>query len=121
MPKYLLTAGLLCTLTATLSAAPVQFLSPFAPTAPAARNNESVTSLPEGLVNEPDAIWRRDTLTGDWDGFRNQMNDAGIAITPVYEAEVFGSIGNGHGGAISDGLFSTSSALLISGPTLSST
>ena len=32
------------------------------------------------------------------------MNDAGFAVTPVYEAEAFGAVGSGHNGAVSDGL-----------------
>lgn len=104
MPKLILTTCILGALAASVTAAPVQFLSPFAPTSQAGKNNQSVTSLPDGLTNEPDALWRRNTLTGDWDGIRNQMNDFGFAITPVYEAEFFGSAGGGHSGAISDGL-----------------
>ncbi len=103
--KYLITTYFFGALALTGSAAPVQFSSPFAPTPGSARTNQTVSSMPEGLTSEPDAFWRRDTLSGDWGGFRDRMNDAGFAITPVYEAEVFGSIGKGHGGAISDGLF----------------
>ena len=112
MPKPILTCLLfLAHLTATLSAAPVQFLSPFAPTAPAApeQTQQSVTSLPGKVsVNEPDAIWRSGYASiGDWDGFpqSNERTPYHCHHPSVYEAEVFGSIGNGHGGDISDGLF----------------
>jgi porin len=103
--KNLLTTYIFGALALTAAAAPIQFSSPFAPTPPAARTNQTVSSMPEGLTNEPDAFWRRDTLLGDFGGLRDEMNDAGFGITPVYEAEVFGSLGKGHDGVISDGLF----------------
>jgi porin len=103
-PKLILSTCLAAALAASADAAPVQFLSPFAPTPEAEKNNQTFSSLPEGLTNEPDTFWRRNTLSGDWDGARNQVNDFGFAITPVYEAESFGAAGGGHGGGISDGL-----------------
>ncbi len=104
-PKHLIASFLLGSVAAGSYGAPVQFLSPFATTSAAAKNNQSVSSMPEGLTSEPDAFWRRSTLTGDWDGLRNQLNDAGFAITPVWEGEYFGAAGGGHSGSISDGLF----------------
>jgi len=102
--KHTLTTLIFGALAAISTAAPVQFASPFTATAQSGKNNQTVSSLPDGLTNSPDAIWQRNTLSGDWGGFRDQMNDLGIAVTPVYEAEAFGSTGSGHNGAISDGL-----------------
>ena len=51
-----------------------------------------------------DTFWRRPTLTGDWDDLRNQLLYKGIAITPVYIGEVFGSTGGARQGVTSDGL-----------------
>ena len=102
--KNILSTFILGALAAVSSAAPVQFLSPFATTPQSGKNNQSVTSMPEGLTSNPDNLWTRNTLTGDWGGLRDQLNDAGFAITPVYEAEVFGNTGGMKSGAISDGL-----------------
>ncbi len=102
--KQILTTFILGTMAAVSSAAPVQFLSPFSSTPQSGKNNQTVSSMPDGLTNDPDNFWTRGTLTGDWGGQRDQLNDAGFAITPIYEAEAFGSTGGMHSGAISDGL-----------------
>ena len=93
-------------------AAPYNFTSPFTinpniPTTPnAGTNYGSLTpSTPEGLTGPQNTFWRRDTLTGDWDDIRNQMLYRGIAITPIYQGEVFGNWGGAKQGAIWDQLF----------------
>ena len=96
----------------TAHAAPYNFTSPFTtnpniPTTPnAGTNYGSLTpNTPEGLTGPQNSFWRRDTLTGDWDDIRNQMLYRGIAITPIYQGEVFGNWGGAKQGAIWDQLF----------------
>ena len=104
IPKHALIVLALGLPAADSHAAPVEFLSPFATASQAAKGNQTATSMPEGLVNNPDSFWVRNTLTSDWGGLRDRLNDDGLAITPVYEGEVFSAIGNNHDGTISDGL-----------------
>ena len=98
--------------------APMQFTSPFPTTnqtnqtpnnqTPAygtASTNLGNGETVEGLTGPQNTFWRRDTLTGDWDDFRNQLLYRGIAITPVWQGEVFGNWGGAKQGVISDGLF----------------
>ncbi len=74
-------------------------------TSPSAKTNQLAgTTAPEGLTNNPDALFNRDLLLGDAGGLRNALIDDGVAITPVLEAEAFSSAGGGHGGAEADGL-----------------
>lgn len=61
--------------------------------------------VPEGLTGPVDTFWKRDTLTGDWGGLREELEDKGITIAPTWQAEVFGNTGGAAQGAISDGLF----------------
>ena len=89
---------------AGVTAAPLQFSSPFTPTSQASKTSQTVTGTPEGLTNEPDALMRRDSLLGDLDGFRNTLSDDGLSVTPILELEAFSSAGGGHGGAEADGL-----------------
>ncbi|MEM7192314.1 MAG: carbohydrate porin [Pseudomonadota bacterium] len=42
-----------------------------------------------------DDLWTRDTLTGDWGGFRTQMSNAGIDWSLTYVGEVFGNTSGG--------------------------
>jgi porin len=91
-------------LAASAAAAPVQFSSPFAATSPSAKTTQQVAASPEGLTNNPDALFNRDVLLGDMGGLRNQLIDDGVAVTPVLETEAFSSAGGGHGGAEADGL-----------------
>jgi porin len=93
-------------------AAPYTFTSPFAPNPNnpnAGQANSGAQTLtpnePEGLTGPQNSFWRRDTLTGDWDDFRNQLLYKGIAITPIYQGEVFGNWGGAKRGAIYDGVF----------------
>jgi len=63
------------------------------------------TGKPEGLTNEGMGFWDRDQMTGDWGGFRDNLLNHGVAITPTWIGEVFGNPSGGAGkGLISDGL-----------------
>ena len=59
--------------------------------------------MPEGLTSPADTLLEQDTLTGDWGGLRDRLRDRGLAITPVYEGEVFGNTGGADQGVIADG------------------
>ena len=59
-----------------------------------------------GLIYTPGSIWKRDTLLGDMNDFRNQLLYRGFSFAPTYIAEVFGNVAGGiKRGAISDGVF----------------
>ncbi|HEY5744351.1 MAG TPA: hypothetical protein VIS99_17635, partial [Terrimicrobiaceae bacterium] len=59
-----------------------------------------------GLMYIPGSIWKRDTLLGDLNDFRNQLLYRGFSFAPTYIAEVFGNVAGGtKQGAISDGVF----------------
>ena len=83
----------------------MQFSSPFTPTSQASKTSQTVTGTPEGLTNEPDALFHRESFFGDLDGYRNRLSDDGLSITPILELEAFSAAGGGHGGADVDGLF----------------
>ncbi len=95
----------LAALAANVTAAPLQFSSPYTPTSQASKTSQTVTGTPEGLTNEPDALLSRESLLGDLGGFRNTLNDYGLSFTPILELEAFSAAGGGHGGADADGLF----------------
>jgi porin len=126
---YLLCA---CTLFVTLSqdgrAAPLPVQNPFAPQQPNSVQQQNPSApgevspstpgmpelptttsnpgQPEGLSGQLLSIWKQDQLTGDWGGFRDQMLNDGVAISPVWIGEVFGNPSGGASrGLISDGLF----------------
>jgi porin len=64
------------------------------------------TGVPEGLTNQMLSVWHQDQLTGDWGGFRDEMLNHGVAISPTWIGEVFGNpSGGARRGLISDGLF----------------
>lgn len=93
-------------------AAPYQFNSPFdsAPQQGQVNSTGSSTAAaaaidrPEGLTGPQSTFWKKDTLTGDWGDFRNQLLYKGISITPIYQGEVFGNSGGADHGVIADGL-----------------
>ena len=95
-------------LTHLAQAAPFQFAPPFTPKTPGAGQTATSGQVnpnePEGLTGPQDTLWRRDTLTGDWNDLRNQLLYKGIAITPIYLGEVFGNTGGADQGVIADGL-----------------
>ena len=51
--------------------------------------------MPEGLTQEPETFWRRDTLLGDPRGWRNAMENQGFELTPAYTGEVMGNPSGG--------------------------
>ncbi len=105
MKRFVLAALALLAMAANTAAAPLQFASPFTGTSPAAKTSQTNTATPEGLTNNPDALFNRDVLLGDAGGLRNALSDNGVSIAPVLELEAFSSAGGGHGGAAADGLF----------------
>jgi porin len=104
MIRNLLTTFALSALAFKAAAAPLQFSSPFTATSQSAKTTENATAAPEGLTNNPDALFNRDLLLGDLGGLRNALIDDGVAITPVLQTEVFSAAGGGHGGVDADGL-----------------
>jgi porin len=59
----------------------------------------------EGLTMQNLSFWRQQQMTGDWGGFRDNLLNHGVAITPTWIGEVFGNPSGGAGkGLISDGL-----------------
>jgi porin len=104
MKSHLLTVPILLGFSAVAFSAPLQFTSPFTATSQSAKTTQEISSAPEGLTNNPDALFNRDVLLGDMGGLRNALMDDGVAITPVLELEAFSSAGGGHGGATADGL-----------------
>ncbi len=57
--------------------------------------------MPEGLNNQLLSVWKQQQLTGDWGGFRDEMLNHGVAITPTYIGNPSGAAGQG---VVSDGL-----------------
>ena len=63
-------------------------------------------SAGQGTNGHIPSIWEQQNLTGDWDGFRTEMGNHGVTLTPVWQGEVFGNPSGGmKQGVISDGLF----------------
>ena len=103
-PRFVVASVAFALLATAATAAPLQFSSPFTPTSQASKTSQTVAGTPEGLTNEPDALFYRSSLLGDLDGFRNTLSDNGLSITPILELEAFSAAGGGHGGADADGL-----------------
>ncbi len=117
------------TLTLPIKAAPLPVQNPFAPfqppstpqqenavppgqTAPNSAEEQGLPVLPTasaqpaGLNGQALSLWHQQYLTGDWDGFRDEMLNNGVALSPTWIGEVFGNTGGGiQRGDISDGLF----------------
>jgi porin len=56
-------------------------------------------------VNGAPGFWTQNFLTGDWNGFRDELKTHGISFAPVLTAEVFGNpSGGARRGVITDGL-----------------
>jgi porin len=61
--------------------------------------------MPEGLTTQSLSIWHQQQLTGDWGGFRDDMLNHGVALTPTFIGEVLGNPSGGvRQGVITDGL-----------------
>jgi porin len=125
--------ALVVTLAFPAKAAPLPVQNPFAPqqtpstpqqqnaappgqTAPATATGQGLPVLPtiapsanaepEGLSGQGLSIWHQQLLTGDWGGFRDELLNDGVALSPVWIGEVFGNPTGGMShGVISDGLF----------------
>ena len=102
--KAILASIVLAALAAGAGAEPFEYVSIFEAEQGAPKQDFRLSALLEDFETAREARWQRDTYTGDWHGLRDTLKDAGIVVNPVYEAEVFGSAGGGHGGVISDGL-----------------
>ena len=64
------------------------------------------TQMPEGLTQQPETFWKRDTMFGDVWGLRNTINNYGFDFDPVYTGEVFGNVYGGiKQGAVYDSSF----------------
>ena len=51
-------------------------------------------------------LWEQDTLTGDWSGVRERLEQKGVKVTAAYAGEAFGVVRGGfRRGAVYDGLF----------------
>ena len=67
---------------------------------------EAPLTSPAGLNGQALSLWHQQYLTGDWNGFRDEMLNDGVAISPTWIGEVFGNPSGGmKQGVISDGLF----------------
>jgi porin len=53
------------------------------------------TQMPEGLTQQSETFWKRDTLFGDVWGLRNKIENYGFDFDPVYSGEVFGNPSGG--------------------------
>lgn len=63
-------------------------------------------AVPEGLKETENDFWKQDTMTGNWGGFRDDMKNHGVTLTPTYIGEVFGNpSGGARQGVIADGVF----------------
>jgi porin len=49
----------------------------------------------EPPVPVPESFWKRDTLGGDWWGFRKALDNYGLTFSPVYTGEVMGNPSGG--------------------------
>ena len=72
----------------------------------AASSNTNPLTEPEGLTNQKQSIFLSQTLLGDFDGYREEIKERGIAISPNYVAEVMGNPTGGlRQGVVFDSLF----------------
>jgi porin len=62
------------------------------------------TTTSEEEAGDAGSLWTRDTLTGDWGGWRKKLADLGIAFEFVYTGDVFGVVSGGvkHGASYLD-------------------
>jgi porin len=80
------------------------------PDAPEAPPSSQPGSQPS--VNEPESIWDRATLTGDWGGVRTRLVDAGVTLGLQEQSEVWGNMTGGlKRGFVYDGLTTSSVTL----------
>jgi len=61
---------------------------------------------------QQNGFWERDTLTGDWDGLRTRLLDAGVTLGLQEQSEVWGNLTGGlRQGAVYNGLTTASVTL----------
>jgi porin len=86
--------------------APSNVPTPQAPPSPSAP--QTPPGNPPASATAPTNFWTQNYLTGNWGGFRDQLKNDGITLTPVYTGEVFGNpSGGARQGVITDGLLNT--------------
>jgi porin len=91
---------------ASQPSAPSNVPAPQTPPSPSAP--ETPPGNPPAPVTAPVTVWAQNYLTGNWGGFRDQLKNDGISLTPVLTAEVFGNpSGGARQGVITDGLLNT--------------
>lgn len=78
-----------------------------------APSSDETTTAPIGSTPIAQAgLWERDTLTGDWNGLRKSLQDAGITLGLQEQSEVWGNLTGGlRRGAVYDGLTTASVTL----------
>jgi porin len=77
-----------------------------APPSPAAP--QTPPGNPPAPVSAPTNFWTQNYLIGNWEGFRDQLKNDGVTLTPVYTGEVFGNpSGGARQGVVTDGLLNT--------------
>ena len=81
---------------------------PSSQTPPSQTAPEIPPGNPAAPVSAPADIWTQNYLTGNWGGFRDELKNDGILLTPVLTAEVLGNpSGGARQGVITDGLLNT--------------
>ncbi len=70
------------------------------------------TSISAETSTDNQDLWQRDTLTGDWDGLRTRLVNAGVTFALQQQSELWGNVTGGlsRGGA-ADGLLTASLAI----------
>jgi porin len=59
----------------------------------------------EPAQKQSESIWTRDTLTGDWNGWRTKLEDAGVRLQLQEQSELWGNLAGGvHRGVVYNGL-----------------
>jgi porin len=86
--------------------APANVPTTQAPPSPAAP--QTPPGNPPAPAQAPTNFWTQNYMTGNWGGFRDQLKNEGISLTPVLFSEVFGNpSGGARQGVITDGLLNT--------------
>jgi len=71
-----------------------------------AADAKELTPATTSPSTSPTDFWTQNYLTGNWDGFRDELKNHGVSFTPVYTGEIFGNpSGGARQGLISDGQF----------------
>ncbi len=66
----------------------------------------------ETTSSDSPTLWKRDTLTGDWDGLRTRLIDTGITLALQEQSEAWGNMAGGlRQGVVYDGLTTASVSL----------